>query len=84
MPMMYTAGELRAWHRGYRARRLEKPYKCASKNPNYLAAWRSGWFAAERAAQDVLTDDDLTGINLPLITIRGRLRDWSLEKPCGL
>ena len=46
MPMKYTAGKLRAWHRGHRARRLGKPCVCYSDNPDYVAAWRNGWLAA--------------------------------------
>lgn len=50
MPMMkkYTVGELRAWNRGYRARRLGKLYRCRSRDLNYLAAWKAGWFAASK------------------------------------
>jgi len=42
----YTAGELRAWHRGYRAYVMDRPYKCYSQDANYIAAWRAGWFSA--------------------------------------
>ncbi len=55
MAYKYTARELRAWHRGHQARTLGKPYRCNSKDENYIAAWRAGWFAAEReAAQQVV------------------------------
>jgi hypothetical protein len=47
MPRKYTAGELRAWHRGYKKRLLEKPCVCHSNNPNYSAAFRDGWFASD-------------------------------------
>ena len=51
MPMKYTAGELRAWHRGHRTYREGKPYICHSKDANYRAAWRAGYIAAEREAK---------------------------------
>ncbi len=47
MPLKYTAGELRAWHRGYRMYRLGKSYDaCKSQNADRVAALRAGWFSA--------------------------------------